>query len=151
MAAAAMHVRDAYLGQLAWIFYRKRAQTNRIEQLKDCRVSADSKRQRQDGDEGKARIQPKRANAVANILPQARRKRSKARSARRFCLRMSLRLDSTQFAGETVVLVELRKHCSLSLVRASALHQQIAITVFHVQRNFFNNAGFTRGLKIQTG
>ena len=70
----AQQVGNAYLGQFAGIFNRQSSQADSIKQLKDCRVRADPKRQGENGDEGKARIQAKCSSAIAYVLPQICRK-----------------------------------------------------------------------------
>ena len=102
VSASPQHIHNAYLGQLTWIFHRKRAQADSVEQLKDSRVSADSQRKGHDSDDRKTRIQAKCAKAVADILPQTGRKRSNAGNARRLRIKSCWPLGSSEAASEPV-------------------------------------------------
>src|SRR6185437_915547 len=56
--AHAVSVCNAHFRQFLWIGHRQAAQTNGVEQLKNCRVGADPQRKRRDGNDRKYRTEP---------------------------------------------------------------------------------------------
>src|SRR2546426_12323291 len=66
-AHAVVAAHDPHFGELFWLWDWQAAQPDGFEQLKDCRIRADSQGQREDANQRESRASAEQSGAVAQV------------------------------------------------------------------------------------